>query len=308
MSKLPKRKKAWDKLREHNKNYPVADALKLIKQAATAKFDEAVDVAINLGIDPTKSDQTVRGSVVLPAGTGKKVRIAVFAQGDKVKAAKDAGADIVGMDDLAESIKAGKLDFDIVIASPDTMRVVGQLGQILGPRGLMPNPKVGEERARWPGSVPRRQGGHRPVLDRARLVHAGAAARQSRGAGRRGEQVEALQRKGHLSAQGVRVLDHGTGRAGRRGKPERRRRRAALTNMGISRRAAGSRTLGQRAAGTARGGLSKTVGTERFNRRETCRTSFRPTQMANPRYRSCLNARSPWAPQVRVTRGFDKWR
>jgi len=143
MNKLPKRKQGWDKLREHNKNYPVADALKMIKQAATAKFDEAVDVAINLGIDPTKSDQTVRGSVVLPAGTGKKVRIAVFAQGDKAKAAKDAGADIVGMDDLAESIKGGKLDFDVVIASPDTMRVVGQLGQILGPRGLMPNPKVG---------------------------------------------------------------------------------------------------------------------------------------------------------------------
>src|SRR5437016_524067 len=115
----------------------------IIKQAAVAKFDEAVDVAINLGIDAKKSDQTVRGSVVLPAGTGKKVRIAVFAQGDKAKAAKDAGADIVGMEDLAESVKAGKLDFDVVIASPDTMRVVGQLGQILGPRGLMPNPKVG---------------------------------------------------------------------------------------------------------------------------------------------------------------------
>src|SRR5258706_574858 len=115
----------------------------LIKQAAVAKFDEAVDVAINLGIDAKKSDQTVRGSVVLPAGTGKKIRIAVFAQGDKAQAAKDAGADIVGMEDLAESVKAGKLDFDVVIASPDTMRVVGQLGQILGPRGLMPNPKVG---------------------------------------------------------------------------------------------------------------------------------------------------------------------
>src|SRR4029077_9834900 len=143
MSKLPKRKQAWAKLREHNRNYPVLDALKIIKQAAVAKFDEAVDVAINLGIDAKKSDQTVRGSVVLPAGTGKKIRIAVFAQGDKAKAAKDAGADIVGMEDLAESVKAGKLDFDVVIASPDTMRVVGQLGQILGPRGLMPNPKVG---------------------------------------------------------------------------------------------------------------------------------------------------------------------
>ena len=143
MSKLPKRKQAWAKLREHNRNYPVLDALKIIKQAAVAKFDEAVDVAINLGIDAKKSDQTVRGSVVLPAGTGKKIRIPVFAQGDKAKAAKDAGADIVGMEDLAESVKAGKLDFDVVIASPDTMRVVGQLGQILGPRGLMPNPKVG---------------------------------------------------------------------------------------------------------------------------------------------------------------------
>ncbi len=143
MSKLPKRKQAWAKLREHNRNYPVLDALKIIKQGAVAKFDEAVDVAINLGIDAKKSDQTVRGSVVLPAGTGKKIRIAVFAQGDKAQLAKDAGADIVGMEDLAESVKAGKLDFDVVIASPDTMRVVGQLGQILGPRGLMPNPKVG---------------------------------------------------------------------------------------------------------------------------------------------------------------------
>src|SRR4029077_12602190 len=143
MSKLPKRKQAWDKLREHNKNYPVAEAFKLVKQAAIAKFDEAIDVSINLGIDASKSHQTVRGSVVLPAGTGKKVRIAVFAQGDKAAAAKEAGADIVGMEDLAESIKGGKLDFDVVIASPDTMRVVGQLGQILGPRGLMPNPKVG---------------------------------------------------------------------------------------------------------------------------------------------------------------------
>jgi large subunit ribosomal protein L1 len=143
MSKLPKRKQAWAKLVEINKSYALLDALKIVKQAATAKFDEAVDVAINLGIDAKKSDQTVRGAVVLPAGTGKKVRIAVFAQGDKAKAAKDAGADIVGLEDLAEQIKGGKIDFDVAIASPDTMRVVGQLGQILGPRGLMPNPKVG---------------------------------------------------------------------------------------------------------------------------------------------------------------------
>src|SRR5215510_549987 len=140
---ISKRRKAFDSKVDRAKAYAALDAMKLVKETATAKFDESVDVAINLGIDTKKSDQTVRGSVVLPAGTGKKVRIAVFAQGDKAKAAKDAGADIVGMEDLAESIKGGKLDFDVVIASPDTMRVVGQLGQILGPRGLMPNPKVG---------------------------------------------------------------------------------------------------------------------------------------------------------------------
>jgi len=125
------------------KNYSVDEALKLVKETATAKFDESVDVAVNLGIDAKKSDQTVRGSVVLPAGTGKKVRVAVFAQGDKAKAAEEAGADVVGFDDLAAKIKEGFMEFDVVIASPDAMRVVGQLGQILGPRGLMPNPKVG---------------------------------------------------------------------------------------------------------------------------------------------------------------------
>jgi large subunit ribosomal protein L1 len=142
-ARLSKRQKATANLVERNKAYLALDAMKLMKQAATAKFDESVDVAVNLGIDAKKSDQTVRGSVVLPAGTGKKVRVAVFAQGDKAAAAKAAGADIVGMEDLAEQIKAGKMDFDVLIASPDTMRVVGQLGQILGPRGLMPNPKVG---------------------------------------------------------------------------------------------------------------------------------------------------------------------
>lgn len=142
-AKLSKRQKATANLVERSKAYPALDAMKLMKQAATAKFDESVDVAVNLGIDAKKSDQTVRGSVVLPAGTGKKVRVAVFAQGDKAAAAKAAGADLVGMEDLAEQIKAGKMDFDVLIASPDTMRIVGQLGQILGPRGLMPNPKVG---------------------------------------------------------------------------------------------------------------------------------------------------------------------
>jgi len=143
MSAVSKRRKAMTGKVDHAKSYPVLDAMSLIKQTATAKFDEAVDVAVNLGIDAKKSDQTVRGSVVLPAGTGKKVRVAVFAPGDKAQAAKSAGADIVGMEDLAESIKQGKMDFDVVIAAPEAMRVVGQLGQILGPRGLMPNPKVG---------------------------------------------------------------------------------------------------------------------------------------------------------------------
>ena len=128
---------------QHAKAYSVDDALKLVKETAVAKFDESVDIAVNLGVDAKKSDQTVRGSVVLPAGTGKKVRIAVFTQGEKAKAAQEAGADIVGFDDLAAKIKEGFMDFDVVIATPDAMKVVGQLGQILGPRGLMPNPKVG---------------------------------------------------------------------------------------------------------------------------------------------------------------------
>jgi len=144
--KLPRLSKRMKIVRgkvDHDKAYPVDDALMLVKETAVAKFDESVDIAVNLGIDPKKSDQTVRGSVVLPAGIGKKVRVAVFTQGDKANAAKEAGADIVGFDDLAAKIKEGFMDFDVVIATPDAMRVVGQLGQILGPRGLMPNPKVG---------------------------------------------------------------------------------------------------------------------------------------------------------------------
>jgi len=141
--RLSKRIKAVRAKVDRSRAYPVDEALKLVKETAVAKFDESVDIAVNLGIDAKKSDQTVRGSVVLPAGTGKKVRVAVFAQGDKAKAAQDAGADIVGFDDLAAKIKEGFMEFDVVIASPDAMKVVGGLGQILGPRGLMPNPKVG---------------------------------------------------------------------------------------------------------------------------------------------------------------------
>jgi large subunit ribosomal protein L1 len=143
MAKLSKRTKALRATIDRNKLYPVAEALGLVKGNATAKFDESIDVAVNLGVDAKKSDQLVRGSVVLPAGTGKNVRVAVFAQGAKAEEAKAAGADVVGFDDLAASVKGGTIDFDVCIATPDAMKVVGALGQILGPRGLMPNPKVG---------------------------------------------------------------------------------------------------------------------------------------------------------------------
>ena len=143
MASLSKRTKGFQGKADSTRLYPLADALALVKQCATAKFDESIDVAVQLGIDARKSDQVVRGAVVLPNGTGKTKRVAVFAQGAKAEEAKAAGADIVGMEDLAAEVKAGNLNFDVVIASPDTMRVVGTLGQILGPRGLMPNPKVG---------------------------------------------------------------------------------------------------------------------------------------------------------------------
>jgi len=143
MAKNTKRYKALRAKVDREKLYPVADALKVVKENATAKFNESIDVSINLGIDAKKSDQTVRGAIVLPKGTGKDKRVAVFAQGDNAAKAKEAGADIVGFDDLAAEIKACKMDFDVVIATPDAMRVVGALGQVLGPRGLMPNPKVG---------------------------------------------------------------------------------------------------------------------------------------------------------------------
>ena len=143
MAKLTKKQKVFADKVDANKLYPFAEAMAIVKECANAKFDESIDVAIQLGIDAKKSDQVVRGAVVMPNGTGKTKRVAVFAQGAKAEEAKAAGADIVGMDDLAAEIKAGKMDFDVVIASPDAMRIVGTLGQVLGPRGLMPNPKVG---------------------------------------------------------------------------------------------------------------------------------------------------------------------
>lgn len=172
MSKISKRRKAFQEKIEVGKAYSFDEALKLAKECATVKFKEGIDVAIRLGIDARKSEQAVRGATVLPNGTGKTVRIAVFAQGDNAKKAKDAGADIVGFEDLAEKVKKGEMDFDVVIATPDSMRVVGQLGQILGPRGMMPNPKVGTVSADVVGAVKNAKAGQVQYrTDKSGIVH-----------------------------------------------------------------------------------------------------------------------------------------
>ena len=178
MSKLTKKAKALDGKVDSNKLYPIGDALSIVKECATAKFDESIDVAVQLGVDAKKSDQVVRGAVVLPNGTGKTKRVAVFAQGAKAEEAKAAGADVVGMDDLAAEVKAGNLNFDVVIASPDTMRVVGTLGQILGPRGLMPNPKVGTVTPDVAQAVRNAKAGQVQFrVDKAGIVHASIGRR-----------------------------------------------------------------------------------------------------------------------------------
>jgi large subunit ribosomal protein L1 len=172
MSALSKRSRQIRAKVEHNRVYPLADALKIVKETATAKFDESIDTAVVLGIDSKKSDQNVRGSVVLPAGTGRSVRVAVFAQGAKADEARAAGADVVGFEDLAQKVKGGFLEFDVVIASPDAMRVVGQLGQVLGPRGLMPNPKVGTVNADVAAAVRNAKAGQVQFrADKAGIVH-----------------------------------------------------------------------------------------------------------------------------------------
>jgi len=173
MAQLSKREKSVAGKVDSNKLYAIDAALALVKECAKAKFDESIDVAVQLGIDPKKSDQVVRGAVVLPNGTGKTKRVAVFAQGAKAEEAKAAGADVVGMDDLAAQVKAGNLNFDVVIASPDTMRVVGTLGQILGPRGLMPNPKVGTVTPDVATAVKNAKAGQVQYrVDKAGIVHA----------------------------------------------------------------------------------------------------------------------------------------
>ncbi|HPF59575.1 MAG TPA: 50S ribosomal protein L1 [Candidatus Competibacteraceae bacterium] len=172
MAKLSKRLKAIHAKLGPSKIYPAPEALDLLKELSSAKFRESVDVAVNLGVDPRKSDQVVRGATVLPHGTGKTVRVAVFAQGANAEAAQAAGADIVGFEDLAESVKAGNMDFDVVIASPDAMRIVGQLGKILGPRGLMPNPKVGTVTSDVAGAIRNAKAGQvRYRTDKAGIIH-----------------------------------------------------------------------------------------------------------------------------------------
>jgi large subunit ribosomal protein L1 len=172
MAAVAKRMKPWAERIQPGKTYPLDEALSIVKQFANAKFRESVDVAVNLGIDASKSDQQVRGSTVMPHGIGKSVRVAVFTSGKNQDAARDAGADIVGLEDLAEKVKAGELNFDVVIASPDAMRVVGQLGQILGPRGLMPNPKVGTVTPNVAEAVKNAKAGQvRYRADKAGVVH-----------------------------------------------------------------------------------------------------------------------------------------
>ena len=191
MAKLTKKAKAQQGKVETTKLYAFDEAISLVKECATAKFDESIDVAVQLGVDAKKSDQVVRGAVVLPNGTGKTKRVAVFAQGAKAEEAKAAGADIVGMDDLAAEIKAGNLNFDVVIASPDTMRIVGTLGQILGPRGLMPNPKVGTVTPDVAGAVRNAKAGQVQFrVDKGGIIH-GTIGRRS---------FEADKLKGNLQA------------------------------------------------------------------------------------------------------------
>jgi len=172
MAALSKRKKLAREKVDPNTHYPIDEALTMVKELATAKFPESIDVSVNLGVDPRKSDQVVRSSTVLPNGTGKSVRVAVFAQGENAEKAKKAGADIVGFEDLAESIKGGEINFEVVIATPDAMRVVGTLGQILGPRGLMPNPKVGTVTADVETAVKNAKAGQvRYRTDKAGIIH-----------------------------------------------------------------------------------------------------------------------------------------
>jgi len=207
MAKITKKQKALAGKVDSNKLYPLVDAIGIVKEAATAKFDESIDVAVQLGIDAKKSDQVVRGAVVMPNGTGKTKRVAVFAQGAKAEEARAAGADLVGMDDLAQSIKGGTLDFDVVIASPDAMRVVGTLGQILGPRGLMPNPKVGTVTPDVATAVKNAKAGQVQFrVDKAGIVHATVGRRSfdtDKLRGNLGALLDALNKSKPAASKGI---------------------------------------------------------------------------------------------------------
>jgi large subunit ribosomal protein L1 len=207
MAKLTKKQKALAGKVDSNKLYPLGEALGIVQQAATAKFDESIDVAVQLGIDPKKSDQVVRGAVVMPNGTGKTKRVAVFAQGAKAEEAKAAGADVVGMDDLAARVKAGDMPFDVVIAAPDAMRVVGTLGQILGPRGLMPNPKVGTVTPDVATAVKNAKAGQVQFrADKAGIIHATIGRRSFEAAKLQGNLValiEALNKAKPAASKGI---------------------------------------------------------------------------------------------------------
>ena len=207
MAKPTKRQQAMTGKVDSTKLYPLDNALAIVKECATAKFDESIDVAVQLGIDAKKSDQVVRGAVVMPNGTGKTKRVAVFAQGAKAEEARTAGADLVGMDDLAAEIKAGNINFDVVIASPDTMRVVGTLGQILGPRGLMPNPKVGTVTPDVATAVRNAKAGQVQFrVDKAGIIHASIGRRSFESdklAGNLRALIEALNKAKPASSKGV---------------------------------------------------------------------------------------------------------
>ena len=228
MPAVVKRTKTWKEKLPPGKSYPIDDALKLVKEFATAKFNESVDVSVNLGVDATKSDQQVRGSTVMPHGTGKTVRVAVFTQGKNADAAKAAGADIVGFEDLAEKVKAGQIDFDVVIASPDAMRIVGQLGPDPGSARPDAEPEgghgdaecggSGEECEVRPGALSHRQGGHHARADRAREFRADRAEGKSAGAGGRSAEDQAGDFEGRLPEEVDRLLDHGSWRGGRSGE------------------------------------------------------------------------------------------
>src|SRR6266436_5866770 len=213
-----KRYKTASETVDRDKTYPLEEAVKIVKANAKAKFDETIEVAMNLGIDPRHADQAVRGMISLPNGTGKSVRVAVFARGPKAEEAKAAGADLVGAEDLAEKINAGEMNFERCVATPDMMGVVGRLGKVLGPRGLMPNPKLGTVTQDVTAAVKAAKAGSIEFrAEKAGIIQRGRDRRQREGAGDRDQSRQARRRQGHLHQEGVDQFDHGSGRQARPG-------------------------------------------------------------------------------------------